>query len=656
MDPNLLFGGILLSLAGTCAAAVLSLAARGKGGRRLAMLTLAAATGAGAVVSCAALVAPPELSAAPSIYGVRLTFDALTAVFFAILNAVACAVSLYAIAYVDRYADVYDVRRLDALTAVFILGMQGVLLAATPLGFLAFWEIMSIGSFFLVMADKQPASLRAALFYLIMTHLGAGAILAGFMLLSGGAPAMGFAGIAAHAQALPSAALSLAFVLMLFGFGSKAGLWPFHVWLPEAHPQAPSHISALMSGVMLKMALYGFLRMLLTVFPPIPAGWTLPIIALGLLSAIFGALYAIVERDIKRLLAYSSIENLGLMFTMVGASLFARAVGQAALANAALAAAVLHAAAHAIFKSGLFMGAGAIVHQLHTRDLESMGGLAKRMPKFSGAMLVLALGAAALPPSAAFMSEWLLLQNVLGAVGSASPFAQGVLIVILSGAAFVGGLAVFAMVKMFGIAFLAQPRGERAARAHEPSLGLAIPVFSMAALTLAVGLGAPYLLKTIGFRSATDGVRLVSGGGALYPLALALVFAAVAAAAVLARRRFSDAKLERSYHTWDCGQPIDATMEYTATAFSAPMRFFFRPLLRTRKEVKAVPVVGTNPWIARHESVLEVRQIWYELIYAPIARAALFLSTQARRLHSGVIQFYIALIVAALVATLAIAL
>ena len=656
MNPDFLISGIFLCLAGTCAAAIISMIARGKARRRFAMLTLAAATAIGAPTGAAAVVFRPEFQAAPALFGMRIALDPLAAVFFALLNAIACAVSIYAIAYVDGHADAYDVRRLDALTAVFMLGMQGVVLAAAPLAFLACWEIMSIASFFLVMADRKPESLRAALFYLIMTHLGAGAILAGFMLLSGGFMHAGFGWMAAYAQGLPDATLLLAFALFLFGFGSKAGLWPFHVWLPEAHPQAPSHISALMSGVMLKMALYGFLRVLLGILPPLPASWALPIVALGLLSAVFGALYAVVERDLKRLLAYSSIENIGLIFTMVGAALYARGAGLPVLADAALAAAVLHAVAHAIFKSGLFMGAGAIVGQLHTRDLEAMGGLAKRMPRFSGAMLVLALGAAALPPSAAFMSEWVFLQHVLAAVRTASPFTQGVLVAILSSVAFVGGLAVFAMIKMFGIAFLGRPRGAHAAQAQEPSIGLSAPVFAMAGLTLVVGLGAPALLAVTGFFGVTDGRRLVAGGGALSPFSLAAVFAAVGAAAFMARRLSSDAKHERAYHAWDCGQPTDASMEYTATAFSAPARFFFRLLLRSRKDVQASPIAATNPWIARKTSVLEIRQVWYELMYAPIVRAALFVSTQARRLHSGVIQFYIAMILAALIAALVISL
>jgi hydrogenase-4 component B len=656
MNPELLIVGVLLCLLGTASSVFLSLIASGKGMRRAALSVLSTATALGAIVSVAFFITPPPNEIAPQLFGIRFQFDTLTAIFFGLLNVVACAVSFYAVAYVERHASDYNVRRLDALLAIFILGMQGVLLASTPFAFLIFWEVMSLSSFFLVMADKKEESIRAALFYLIMTHLGAGAILAGFMLLSGGVIFADYGQLAILALHASPKTILLAFTLMLFGFGSKAGLWPFHVWLPEAHPQAPSHISALMSGVMLKMALYGFLRLVLSILPPIPAAWALPVIGLGLFSAVFGVLYAVIERDFKRLLAYSSIENLGLMFMMVGTAMYARATGLDALAGAALAAAVLHAVAHAIFKSGLFMGAGAVVSQLHTRDLEKMGGLARRMPKFSGAMLILALGAAALPPLSAFTSEWLFLQNVIAAIKIAGPFEQGLFILVLSGFAFVGGLAVFAMVKLFGIAFLAKPRSEHAAEAIEPSRSLAWPVFFMAALTIAGGLLAPAMLRTLGFLDIAGPTRMTSPVGSLTPISLLVVFMIIGAAIFLLRRLFSNAKNEREYHTWDCGQPITSAMEYTATAFSAPTRFFFRMLLHARKKVAAVPVVATNPWIARRTNTLEIRHIWLELLYVPVSRVVLFLSTRVRRLHNGVIQFYIALILAALVATLALAL
>lgn len=590
-------------------------------------------------------------------FGNSLEIDFLSALFYFIVNSISCIVGIFAFSYLPLYSKTYNVSLTNALTAFFIFGMQLVLISSTPISFLAGWEIMSLSSFFLVFADRQPESIKAALFYLIMTHLGAGAILASFMVLSSGSLLASFNDMASISASLSVGAIGLSFGLALFGFGSKAGLWPFHVWLPEAHPQAPSHISALMSGVMLKLALYGFLRLALFVWAPIPASWCLVIILLGLMSAIYGVLYAVVERDLKRLLAYSSMENLGLIFTMVGVALLAKAINQPALFVIAIAAAIFHSLAHAIFKSGLFMGAGVIISQIHDRSLEVMGGLANRMPKFSGAMLILILAAAALPPLSGFVGEWLFLQELVSTINQVTPFQQGVLILILAAFSFVGGLSVFAMIKMFAMIFLAEPRSSHAAHATEPKVGLAGPIAVMAGLSVLAGLLAPMILQAIQFGALTTGTGLRAGlsltNGQYFPGLIAGLLLATIALGYFFRHLLSNPNFERSYHTWDCGQPITAQMEYTATAFSAPIRFFFRMMLRTNKIVVATPVIATNKWIASREFSLEIRRIWVELIYQPISRGTLFLSTSIRRLQNGVIQFYIALILLALVVTIA---
>lgn len=639
--------GIPLSLLGTGLAGIIAIFGRGKATHRVSMSVLAFSAAAGVISAVHALSQHTP-------FGV----SAFSPIFFLILNVVTCLVAAYAIAYGERYRETYDLRSLDALTALFVLGMQGVLLAPTPLTFLLFWEVMSVASFFLVMADGAEESIHAALFYLIMTQLGAGALMAGFAILSGGSLSLTFPQIAMTARSVPPQSLTLAFVLLFFGFGSKAGLWPFHVWLPIAHPQAPSHVSALMSGVMLKMALYGFL-LSLTLFPALPGSWGVVVIVIGLVTAIYGALYAVVDRDMKRTLAYSSMENLGLMFLMVGIGMRALALGNTALLVTALSAVVLHAAAHALFKAGLFMGAGTVVAVVHDRSLEKMGGLAKRMPRFSAAMLVLSLAAAALPPSGAFAAEWLLLQHLVSSLSGLSRADQVLFVTILAGVAFVSGLAMFAMVKLFGIAFLAQPRSEHAAHATEPSAGLSWPVMVAAFFTVVLGIGAPVFLRLA--RMTTDKPSLVTGyltagTTSLSPFLLGACGAVLLVAAYALRRLLSQPSHERTFHAWDCGQPITAAMEYTATAFSGPIRFFFRMLLRRDKSVSAKPVVDTNPWIVTRTFSLEIWRVWYEWLYVPVIRAALFASTWVRRLQNGVIQFYIALIVLALAVTVAIAL
>ncbi|OGL63959.1 hypothetical protein A3I41_02815 [Candidatus Uhrbacteria bacterium RIFCSPLOWO2_02_FULL_48_18] len=654
---------VLLSLAGTLLAALVScISAKGQG-HRAVMTLLALSTGLGAIASAVFLLSgQSQLAISQSVWFFSTPFalSTLSALFFFLLNTVACLASVYAIKYVEQYAEIYNVRVLDGLMAIFVLGMQGVLLSSAPFGFLVFWEVMSISSFFLVMADKQAASVRAALFYLIMTHLGAGAILAGFLILSGSSIFEPFTRLAVLAQSLPPQTLFGVFLLFLFGFGSKAGLVPFHVWLPEAHPQAPSHISALMSGVMLKMALYGFLVMTFSVLPIRSSTEALIVIALGLLSAVYGVIYAVIERDVKRVLAFSSIENMGIIFTMIGVAMLVKSQGMDTFAHVAIGAALLFAIAHAFFKSGLFMGAGVMVHAAHSRSLEVMGGFSKRMPVFSGSMLILALAAAALPPFSAFMAEWTFIQNLVANLSQMSPFIQGVLVLVLVTMALVGGLALFAMIKLFGIGFLAEPRSEHAAHAKAPDALIAVPIFALAALTIFVGACAPWILSIIGFADLTSfetwHTNLVVAEATLNPLVLFDVLIALFLVVFVARRLLSNKKHERPYHTWDCGQPITSGMEYTATAFSSPIRFFFRMITRTKKNVIATPVLASNPWIASRIFSLDLRQIWYDVLYVPIQHACLWTSTQVRKLQNGVIQFYIALIFIALVVTLTIAL
>ncbi len=592
----------------------------------------------------------------PFFFQLPLMLDGLSEIFFFLLNLIGFLAGIYALVYLKLEQVHYDAGETIGKTALFLFGMQGVLLSTNPLTFLFFWEVMSLSSFFLVMADRSEASMKAALTYLVMTHLGAGALFAGFGLLGSESFFITFQNLPSTLSSLSPTILSVSFALFFFGFASKAGLVPFHTWLPEAHPAAPSHISALMSGVMLKMAVYGFLRVMLILLPVAPASWGVVVLALGLLSAIYGVLYAIVERDIKRMLAYSSIENLGLIFVAIGVFMIAASQHLYAIANVGLASAIMLSIAHTIFKSGLFFTAGAIVSQVHTHSLELMGGLAKRMPSLSKAALLLILGAAALPPFAAFIGEWTLLQGMVEALRTDNPLMRLVLLITLILIAFVGGLAVFAMGKLFGIAFLAAPRSELAEKATEPHMLMLIPVWILAALSLIVGIFSPWIFKTIGFGKFVQSSNVVRvGNTGLEPLVIACIFAICLIASIILRRLFSNRTLERSYHTWDCGQPINAGMEYTATAFSGPIRFFFRGLLRTKKTITSTALLSTNPWVTKKTFSLDVRSFWTERLYQPIATGLLFTSSQLRRIQSGVIQWYIALILLTLILTLAVA-
>ncbi len=658
--PSLSFV-IVVCLAGTLGAGVCSLLWRTTIGQRTSHILLALATAAGAGAATVFLVkgaAPLTVYASNAVSILPFGITTFSAVFFIIINAVAALCAIFAFRYVEYYAHVYDVPRLGFCVALFIFGMQAVLLSTNIIGFMLFWEVMSLSSFVLVMADGEEASRKAALLYFVMAQLGALSILAGFMVLAGGNPWVSFSALSAGANALTPHATIIAFVLFFIGFGSKAGLVPLHTWLPEAHPQAPSHVSALMSSAMLKIAVYGFILVTSFMLPPLAAGFGIAVIAIGLLTAVFGILHAATEHDIKRAIAWHSIENLGLIFAMIGVSMFAARQGLTLLADVGMAAALFHAVNHAIFKSGLFLATGVIMSQTHTRNIEEMGGLAKRMPVFSVAVCALTLSGAALPPFGTFYDEWMFLQGMIGSLAGAAPAVQAVLVAVISITAFCGGLAIFAMTKLFALPCLGQPRSDEAAHTKEPPSSMNGPVLFFAGAGLFSGVFATTILRMIGFPNlsgADSAAAIAVSAGSVNPAAIFTLIATIVLCMFVARY-FLGNRSVRAYKTWDCGQPITPRMEYTATGFSAPIRFFFRDLVGTRKTVILTPGAGSGPFASRQEIGFTGRSFWVSKVHEPAALALYWLGNQARRVQNGSIQTYLLFLFIALVASLIIAL
>lgn len=591
-------------------------------------------------------------------------FSVLSAVFFAAISFVSALVGIYSVRYLALYEKAYDPGMVQSLTAVFVLGMQGVLLANNAFAFLIFWEVMSISSFFLVMADKTAESLRAAFLYFIMTHLGASAIMGGFLLLSHGSLTFDLHDIAAASQGLSPALLAAAFLLFLFGFGSKAGLVPFHVWLPEAHPQAPSNISAMMSGLMLKVAVYGFIAVVFN-FAQLPSWAGLAVITLGLFSGLVGVLYALIEKDIKRVFAYSSIENMGVIFTMLGLALHLLSrVGHGdglLLATAIVAFALFHALSHMFFKTALFLSSGVIISRVHSKSLEVMGGLAKLLPFFTLAFLLAILGSLPLAPFATFYGEWGFIQIIVSLLSGSFLSINGtmLLLTVLVLIGLIGGLAVFAMVRVFGISMLGLSRsGHLESLPEKHDRLLAWPIMGLVISLLALGAYArpalDWLLSHLGLGAAAVGTVQINS--TLSSAMILGVFAAALVLVLLAKRIILAKNVEREYHTWDCGQPINAGMEYTATAFSAPIRFFFMRFLSSVKMITSVPVVATNPWIRKYSFSLVVTSGWRERLYQPIARSFVFLADRVKLIQSGRVQYYLAFLLLTLIVTLIIAL
>ena len=594
--------------------------------------------------------------------GNLLHLDALSALFLAIINCGSLLAAMFASQYLPRHRHNYSLTLVHSATALFLFGMQLTVLANSVLTFLFSWELMSVAAYFLVIADRQSRSLKAGLLYLVMAHIGVSCLLAALLLLSQGDPTANFSSLHENAKTLSSATTGSAFFLLLAGFGSKAGLVPLHHWLPEAHPQAPSTSSALMSGIMLKIAVYGFLRAIFDIFPVIPASWAVVLLGISLLTAFFGALMAAVEVDVKRLLAWSSIENMGLIFSMIGLGIFFRSHGWSA--TPFFVAALVHTLCHSIFKVALFLSAGIITEQTNTRDIDRMGGLANMFPLFSFGFLCLALSAAALPPFGTFYGEWLTLQHIVSTIPQLSVGHAVGLSLCISIFALVAGLASFTFIKAFVGIFLSKPRSEyKVEHSHEtkvPTLMLA-SIIGSAGLILLIGLFATQITDV--FTSVIDGSPITPDlWGSIHlarsfisPIGIVLLCATTLVLSFLILRLRTATGGIRTTDTWDCGQPLTPRMEYTSTGFAAPIRFFFRSILFSRKQLCAEQLTKENPWILKRTLDWHVSSPWETLVYRPIFHAIELIARTVKKLQNGVIQFYIFLIVFTLVVTLWIA-
>jgi len=596
--------------------------------------------------------------------GLHLRLDALSAFFGVVINGGVLAASVYGMGF-DRAKELTP--RVEPLFPLFAAAMNLVLIADDAYAFLFSWELMSLTSWALVVArHTDPESRRAGHLYLVMAAIGTAALLFAFGGLAGPAGSYGFDTIRAHVPGPAVAALVLAAALI--GCGSKGGLIPLHAWLPLAHPAAPSHVSALMSGVMTKVAIYGFVRITFDLLGPPAWWWGLPPIVLGAVTAVLGLLYAVLDRDLKRVLAYSTIENVGVIFVALGLALAFRANGQNAAAAVAMTAALLHALNHSWFKSLLFLGAGAVLHATGRRDLEGLGGLIHRMPRTAVFFLIGALAASALPPLNGFVSEWLLFQAVIAAPAlpqSALRFASPAIGAMLALAA---ALAAACFVRVYGIAFLGRPRSVDAAGAHEVPLAQQIAMGGLAGLCILGGLFGSVLAQALtpllrelvgsGLPNAGSGPTPFSliafdPSRSIYDAPVIALFVAIASATTLLVVHRLSARRTRRGPAWDCGFPDPSpAIQYTASSFSQPLRRVYGAMAFAARETVVMPPPGaTQP--ARF-SVALVDFVW-NVAYAAPGRAVLRLSERLNALQFLSIRRYLVLMFAALVVLLSIA-
>ena len=577
----------------------------------------------------------------------HLRLDALAAFFLVVIGAVAAGVSAFAAGYF-RQGEGTPPGMLCLQYHLFLASMAGVVLADDAYAFMVMWETMALSSFFLVTTNHRIAEIRRAGYvYLLVAHVGAIAILLSFGVLQANTGDYTFANM--RAQSLPPSWASIAFALALFGFGAKAGLVPLHVWLPDAHPAAPSPVSALMSGVMLKTAVYGMLRVTFDLLPAQLWWWGAILLAVGLASALFGVVFAAVQVDMKRLLAYSSIENVGLLFAGIGLAVLFAAFGMAPMAALALTAALYHVAAHAAFKGLLFVATGSVLHATGERNLGRLGGLLRKMPWVGWATLVGALASAGLPPLGGFVSEWLLLQSFLFTPGLPHAVLNMLIPVVAALIALVAALAGYTMVKFFGVIFLGQPREENLRHAHDAGAWERLGMGWLVALSLALGLLPqlvieaidPVTRRLVGYGLA-ETVRAhgwllapTSPERAAYgPVIFLLGVAACWLLAWLLVRRLYHGRIRRSI-PWACGFPWGTPrMQDTAEGFGQPIRQIFEPFFRMDRELP-------SPFDERPRYRVTVDDHFWHWLYRPIAAAVERLARLVGLLQQGRIAVYL---------------
>lgn len=597
--------------------------------------------------------------------GTDLVLGPLGAFFVLLVAMVAVAATLHGIGYARHGL---FTRTAAALLPVFVTSLLLVPAAGSVATFMFLWELMALSSLLLVLVDhrKREETRSAGAWYAVMTHIGAAAILAAFLVLAAGAHAQSFAALRIHAQHLAPAWRGLIFMVALVGFGSKAGAVPFHVWLPKAHPEAPSPVSALMSGAMVALGIYGIVLVGDVLLGGGPAWWWLVVLTVGAASALFGSLQAATNTDLKRLLAYSTTDNVGLVLLGVGASGLFAASHHPALSPLALAAAFVLLLNHAAFKGALFLSAGSVQVATGTRDLDRLGGLLRRLPVTGALFLAAASAIAALPPLNGFIGEWLLFQSLLHGAAARTTTADVAVPMAVAALALTAGLTVVAMVKAVGIAFLGRPRSDAAAMATEvvPTMHVGVGLLVMVCVVLGVvpTLVLPAVERAVHAALPATAVTPLSHGleiqvtGLRSVLAPALLAAALVIAVVgvtAGRRLLSRRPAVRVTEAWGCGRELQtARMQYTALSFAEPVQRVFDDVLRPVQDIDESHAAESRYFIESTSFRSTARDAIERGLYDPVVRSMRRWGQAARRLQPGSVHRYLGYAMGALVVVL----
>ena len=586
-----------------------------------------------------------------------IELDSLTAWFLFPTLLLSALSAIYGVGYLRSWQGRRSLGPIWFFYCLLVLGMMLVLLARNAVLFLIAWELMALASFFLVTFEHERESVReAGWIYFVATHLGTAFLLAFFLLLARDTGSMDFT-VWAEKGVQAQGLASILFLLAIIGFGTKAGFMPLHVWLPEAHPAAPSHVSALMSGVMIKTGIYGLLRALTFLGAP-PMWWGWGLIAIGLSSGVLGVLFALAQHDLKRLLAYHSVENIGIIALGLGAGLLGMSTGSSMLIVLGFGGGLLHVVNHALFKGLLFLGAGAVLHGTGTLEIDHLGGLLKRMPWTAATFLIGAVAISGLPPLNGFVSEFLIFLGAFKGGVSAGGAIAVPLFALVAGLALIGGLAAACFTKAFGIVFLGEPRSEQVSHAHEVDWTMRLPMLILAAGCVLIGLFAPVAVRSLemvlkGITKLQPVVVTESLATATSPLTWimmgAVAFLALLTALVLLRRGLLARRRVETDVTWGCGyaQPT-SRMQYTASSFAQPLTDLFGPLLGTKKKISSPR--GIFPAEAALKTTTP--DISSEEMYRPLFGRINEWLSQLRWVQHGKVQLYVLYIAVTLIVLL----
>jgi hydrogenase-4 component B len=579
--------------------------------------------------------------------GLSLTWkvDGLTIFFLFILLLGQGLSSLYALGYLTEYeAEKKSLWSFYANWFLFLGSMFGVLLANDGFTFLFTWEMMSLFSFFLVLYEhEEPQNRKSAYIYLIMTHVGTVFLTAATLFLYTKTGSFSFEVWEDVAPTLTTIQLNLVFLAFFIGLGTKAGFVPFHIWLPYAHSAAPSPVSSLMSGVMVKVALYLFLRLVWLTLGPGPVWWGWLFLVIGALSAVVGILFASVQSDLKKLLAFSTIENVGILGVALGSAFLARSWNNSWAMDLALIAFFWHALQHMLFKSLLFMGAGNIIQATHTRNLERLGGLLKRMPKTGLGALLGIIGITALPPLGGFWGELMLFQSLwMNTANLTTGWGKVFLPLVIGVIALVGGLSIATFVKWFGIAFLGQARSEVAEKAREvqPPQYIAPFIISGFAVLSVLWPSATLALINLPLLVLRNGEAVGIGSAVGKPLHMTavylIIFSLLSAVVLILGKRGA----RRVTATWNCGSPLTPSMQYSAVGLTNPIRILFAKVLGSHSKVER-DFAGTRYSLRSLSYEGGIKAVFEDFFYRPLIRGLLWLASQIRKLQEGNIHLYL---------------